>query len=103
MLAQIASYFWPSKRSARRRIFGFSAFASLFVLWAICGHELSIASLSLPWLAIALYYVLIWWLRGYFDHRRLAWAYQEAESASYAPAPETKPTRRPLHLPQKPD
>jgi hypothetical protein len=88
MLAQLASYFWPSKRSARRRIFGFSAFASL----------------SLPWLCIALYYVLIWWLRGYFDRRQLAWAHQAAESAASAPPPQAPTTRgRPLKLPRKLD
>ncbi len=103
MLARLASYFWPSRRQAFRRIWYFSAGAVFFCLWAFCGHELSIAALALylP-LPGALYYVLIWWLRGYFDRRALAWAYQEAE-ASYNSAPAPTPTtgRRTLRVPKK--
>ena len=103
MLAQLGSYFWPSRRSAFRRILGFSAGAVFFCLWAFCGLDLSIAALALYFpLPVALYYVLIWWLRGYFDRRALAWAHQEAE-ASYNSTPAPPPTtgKRTLRVPKK--
>lgn len=105
MLARLISYFWPSRRQAFHRILGWGAGALFFFLWALCGHEASIAAIALylP-LPIALYNVLIWWLRGYFDRRALAWAYQEAEH-DYAPAPTSKqtPGRRTLRVPPKLD
>lgn len=88
MFARIASIFWPSKRSARNRIVGWGALALFFCLWALCGHELSIAAIALYFpLPVALYNVFIWWLRGYLDHRLLSQAYAGNDYIPTAPTP----------------
>ena len=103
MLAQLASAFWPSKRSAKNRMIGWSALAFFFCLCALCSQQSALAVFAAPEMLIVFYYLLVWWVRGWLDRRALAWAYQEAENeyvAAPAPAPTTKRT---LRLPKKLD